>query len=189
MANNNEHDPRGSIWRKWDFQVHTPASHLNNQFGADWDVYVQNLFRTAISKEIAVIALTDYFTIDGYKKVKEDYLHHPAKLAELFTAEEVEAIAGIRVLANVEFRLDKLINDSRVNAHVIFSDELLRFGETDAAIAATKEEVDEDGAVWSRRALSTSAADQRQSTEGETLKAIQRICQKCEKGGNSMRHG
>jgi hypothetical protein len=46
---------RGSEWRKWDLQVHTPASHLNNQFGSDWDVYVQKLFRTAIAKNIAAV--------------------------------------------------------------------------------------------------------------------------------------
>lgn len=123
MTTNNS-NPQGSIWRKWDFQVHTPASHLNNQFGSDWDVYVQNLFRTAIAKGLSAIALTDYFTIDGYKRVREFYLAKPDTMHELFTPEEVDAINGIRVLANVEFRLDKLINDSRVNAHVIFSDEL-----------------------------------------------------------------
>jgi len=31
--------------------------------------------------------------------------------------------------------------------------------------------------------LSTTADDRRQSTEGETLKAVQRICQKCERDG------
>jgi energy-coupling factor transporter ATP-binding protein EcfA2 len=97
---------------------------LNNQFGSDWDVYAQNLFRTAIAKEIAVIALTDYFTIDGYRKIKEEYLAKPAKLAELFTPGEIDAIQRIRVLPNIEFRLNKLIGPNRVNAHVIFSDEV-----------------------------------------------------------------
>ena len=38
---------RGSEWRKWDLHVHTPASVLNNQFGADWDKYVYELFTKA----------------------------------------------------------------------------------------------------------------------------------------------
>jgi len=76
---------RGSEWRKWDFQVHTPASHLNNQFGSDWDIYVQCLFRAAIREDIAVICLTDYFTIDGYKKITQEYLTNQVKIESLFS--------------------------------------------------------------------------------------------------------
>ena len=39
---------RGSEWRKWDLQIHTPFSHLNNGFGNDWDEYVKILFRKAV---------------------------------------------------------------------------------------------------------------------------------------------
>lgn len=120
----NKHDPRGSVWRKWDFQVHTPESHLNNQFGTNWDIYVQGLFRAAISKDLAVLAITDYFTIDGYKKLRQNYIENDTKLNQLFNADEVARIKNITVLANVEFRLRNIVNDSRVNAHVIFSDEV-----------------------------------------------------------------
>jgi hypothetical protein len=61
--------------------------------------------------------------------------------------------------------------------------ELLRLGETQAVKAATGHSVDEHGVAWSGRILSTVAEDPAQSTEGETLKAVQRICQKCEQGG------
>ena len=61
--------------------------------------------------------------------------------------------------------------------------ELLRLGETKAVKAVTGHRVDEDGIAWSGRVLSTIAEDPTQSTEGETLKAVQRICQKCEQGG------
>src|SRR5687768_3567277 len=84
-AQNKNKASRGSEWRKWDLQVHTPASHLHHDFGSDWDAYVTNLFRAAIAKESAVIALTDYFTIEGYKKIRQEYLSKPAKLAQLFT--------------------------------------------------------------------------------------------------------
>jgi hypothetical protein len=116
--------PTGSEWRKWDFQVHTPASHLNNQFGDNWDEYVQQLFRTAISKEISVLCITDYFTIDGYTKIKRDYLANDTKLAELFSPEEIVSLKKIRLLPNVEFRLNKLVGQSRINCHVILSDEV-----------------------------------------------------------------
>ncbi|APT74885.1 hypothetical protein SU69_05645 [Thermosipho melanesiensis] len=62
---------RGSEWRKWDLHVHTPFSYLNNQFGNDFDQYVKGLFKRAIQKEIAAIGITDYFSIEGYKKLKE----------------------------------------------------------------------------------------------------------------------
>jgi energy-coupling factor transporter ATP-binding protein EcfA2 len=111
---------KGSEWRKWDLQVHTPASALNNGFGSDWDVYVQRLFKTAIENKIAVVGITDYFHIEGYKKVKA-ILADATKMATLFTEEERVAISKILVLANVEFRLFP-INGSRLNFHVIFSD-------------------------------------------------------------------
>lgn len=124
MPQNEKIGSRGSEWRKWDLHVHTPASHLNNQFGNDWDDYVQGLFRAAIAKDISVIGLTDYFTIDGYRTVKENYLSKPDKLAALFTADEIEKISRIGVFPNVEFRLNKLVGTSRINCHVIFSDEV-----------------------------------------------------------------
>jgi hypothetical protein len=60
--------------------------------------------------------------------------------------------------------------------------ELMRLNETVAAKAATVE-LDDDGIAFVKRVLSTGGADPRQSCEGETLKTIQRICQKCENDG------
>ena len=48
--------PIGSEWRKWDLQIHTPASYLNNGFGSDWADYVRKLFRSLIAREIAAWA-------------------------------------------------------------------------------------------------------------------------------------
>ncbi len=111
---------RGSEWRKWDLQIHTPASALNNGFGSDWDTYLQKLFKAAIKEDIAAVGVTDYFHIEGYKKVKS-YLGDTAKMKALFSDEEREAISKILILPNVEFRLFP-INGSRLNFHVIFSD-------------------------------------------------------------------
>ncbi len=116
---------RGSIWRKWDLQVHTPFSHLSNGFGDDFDEYVKKLFKAAIEKQIAVIGITDYFCIEGYKKIKQEYLNNDTKLAELFTDKEIKQIKKIKLFPNVEFRLDTLVDGNRVNFHVIFSDEVL----------------------------------------------------------------
>jgi HD superfamily phosphohydrolase YqeK len=114
--------PRGSEWRKWDLHVHTPFSYLNNQFGDDFDNYVKKLFKKAIEKEIAVIGITDYFCIEGYKKIKTDYLTNEKKLKELFSDEEIEKIKKITLFPNIEFRLDTLVGSNRVNFHVLFSD-------------------------------------------------------------------
>jgi len=64
-----------------------------------------------------------------------------------------------------------------------FKVEMMRLTETAAARAATTEEIDEHGTRWVKRILSLANADKKQSGEGETLKAVERICQKCEKGG------
>lgn len=115
--------PKGSEWRKWDLHVHTPESALNNGFGADWDEYVKQLFARALINDIAVIGITDYFTIEGYKKLKREYLGNHAKLKELqFSEEQIQSINNILILPNIEFRLDKLVQENRVNFHVIFSD-------------------------------------------------------------------
>ena len=61
--------------------------------------------------------------------------------------------------------------------------EMMRLEETDAVQAATTIEKFADGAVMVGRHLNTDAKDPRQSEEGETLKAVERICQKFESGG------
>lgn len=126
----------GSKWRKWDLHVHTPESKLNNQF-PDWDTYVKELYNRAIANDFSVIGITDYFTIEGYKKLVNDYVNNETKLREIFS-EEIEAdsryiekIKKILVLPNIEFRLDKILSSKkdgqqprRLNYHVIFSNEI-----------------------------------------------------------------
>ncbi len=123
----------GSLWRKWDLHVHTPFSILNNQFGFDFDNYFYNLFSKAIANKIYVIGITDYYSIEGYKKVKE-YLSDNKKLKKLFKKEVssdskyIEKIRNITVMPNIEFRLNTVIsvagknNQSKLQVHVIFSD-------------------------------------------------------------------
>ncbi len=113
---------RGSEWRRWDLHIHTPYSYLNNEFGSNFDDYVLNLFKKAIENNIAVIGITDYFCIEGYKKIKQDYIEKEDKLKELFTDDEINKIKEIKLFPNIEFRLDKLVNSHRINYHVILSD-------------------------------------------------------------------
>jgi len=45
--------PKGSIWRKWDLHIHTPESVLCNEFGNNWDDYINILFTKAIGQFIS----------------------------------------------------------------------------------------------------------------------------------------
>ncbi len=120
--------PRGSEWRKWDLQVHTPFSALNNSFGSNFEEYAKTLFLRALEKNIAAIGVTDYFSIEGYKKLKElqgDY----AKLQSIIGEEVATQAQHILLIPNIELRTSVIIKrpdgtDSRVNFHVIFSDEV-----------------------------------------------------------------
>jgi len=115
---------KGSEWRKWDLQVHTPLSCLSNGFGNNFDEYVKKLFKTAIEKKVASIGITDYFCIEGYKKIKQEYIENVDKLRELFTGDEIRNILDILIIPNIEFRLNKLVGTNRINFHVLFSDEI-----------------------------------------------------------------
>lgn len=111
-----------STWHIWDFHLHTPCSALNNQFGASveertWDEYITNVENKAKEKGIAAIAFTDYFTIDGYKRVLE--------------YKRKGRLENILVIPNIEFRIDKIIyrnkdgsDAKRLNFHVIFSPDI-----------------------------------------------------------------
>ena len=91
------HHYKGSEWNKWDLHIHTPESGMANQFGNDWDKYVLSLFKSVIANNIAVIGITDYFTIDGYKKLLTDYLSNDQKMKSLFTPAEISAIKNIAI--------------------------------------------------------------------------------------------
>jgi len=111
-------DPIGSIWRKWDLHVHSPLSILSNQFPKlgngkpKWEMFLLKLE----SLEMAVIGITDYFTIDGYKELKE--FKRQGRLKNIFL-----------ILPNIEFRLKNIVSsrngeEKRLNLHVIFSEEV-----------------------------------------------------------------
>lgn len=110
--------PKGSEWRKWDLHVHSPLTILNNQYpkltdgSPDWEAFISKLE----SLDVAVLGITDYFTIDGYKKLKE--YKQQGRLQNIHT-----------ILPNIEFRLNSVLSSKkdgqeprRLNFHVIFSD-------------------------------------------------------------------
>lgn len=78
---------------------------------------------------------------------------------------------------------DSTIDFGFTHGGMAWAVELMRLEETDAVKAAIRLETDDSGREFAIMHLHTDAEDKRQSTEGETLKAVQRICQKCEKDG------
>jgi len=120
--------PRGSEWRKWDLQVHTPFSALNNGFGDDFDAYAKALFERAVDREIAAIGVTDYFSVEGYKRLRS-LLEDRPRLEALVGGEVADRAREVLVAPNIEFRTSVIVrradgSDSRVNFHVLFSNEL-----------------------------------------------------------------
>lgn len=110
-----------SQWKKWDLHIHTPDSFENHfsfenetektaYSGKIWDKYVKELENV---KEISVIGITDYFTIEGYKKILAYKQNDRLKNFDL-------------ILSNIELRLDILsgTDNKRLNFHIIFSDEI-----------------------------------------------------------------
>ncbi|MBC8385859.1 MAG: hypothetical protein H8E57_10130, partial [Candidatus Cloacimonetes bacterium] len=124
--------PKGSEWGKWDLHIHTPASILESEYKSNWDSYIQTLFRKAIENDIVGIGITDYYFVDGYKKLKNEYLSNPKKMSELFSEEEIIAINNIFIFPNLEFRINKLVIgkdkdlkwNRKVNFHVLLSNEI-----------------------------------------------------------------
>lgn len=115
--------PRGSEWRRWDLHVHTKGTNKNDQFKSkDFKAFCEVLFRKAIDNDIAAIGVTDYFSIDNYKKVK-DYVKNIDDETN-FTEDEKSQIKNILILPNVELRMLPATDKGRlVNIHFIFNPE------------------------------------------------------------------
>ena len=107
-------NPRGSAWQRWDLHVHTPSSLVHSYGGADaWDNFIAALSK--LPPEFKVLGINDYIFLDGYKRV--------------LAAKNEGKLPNIDLLLPViELRLGKFGGSksalSRVNYHVIFSDEI-----------------------------------------------------------------
>lgn len=91
--------------------------------------------------------------------------------------------AGIIPLYEVSGEAESTLDFGFTSCGQSWAVEVMRLTETQAAKKATTTRVDRDGIQWTSRHLSSDARDKRQSIEGETIKAVERICQKCEMNG------
>jgi hypothetical protein len=112
---------RGSEWRKWDLHFHTLGTNKNDQFtSSDFDSFCVTLFKKAIQNEIAVLGVTDYFSIDNYKKVV--LFAQNIESNANFDADEREKVKDIFILPNVELRMLPVTDSGRlVNIHFLFN--------------------------------------------------------------------
>ncbi len=63
---------KGSVWRKWDLQIHTPETKLADQYKANEDIDVWDKFVDCLKKsDVSVFGVADYFSVDGYVKLLE----------------------------------------------------------------------------------------------------------------------
>ncbi|WP_033618735.1 TrlF family AAA-like ATPase [Helicobacter pylori] len=100
---------KGSSWHKWDLHVHTPYTHLNEEYKCSEEYFIQKL----CDSQIDCIGLTNYF------KFNKKEFELKRKIEE----------RGIKVFYNLEVRLDYKNNRNEfLDFHIIFSDEILSDG-------------------------------------------------------------
>jgi ABC-type lipoprotein export system ATPase subunit len=106
---------KGSLWKKWDLHLHCPTTVFNNQFSGQneeekWKNYISKIEEY---QDFAVIGITDYFSIKGYKKVIE--FKNSGKLSNIDL-----------ILPNVELRITPVTKvEKPINIHIIFSPEIV----------------------------------------------------------------
>src|ERR1700730_1893569 len=105
-----------------------------------------------------------------------------SKLFELRFGSEVHK-AGVELRYEVAGEGESTLDFGFTSGGRDFLVEMVRLEETDAVKAATTTKELADGITMVKRSLSSGAEDPRQSSEGETLLAVQRICQKLENNG------
>ena len=111
---------KGSEWGRWDLHIHTPETKKNDCYTGKtpeekWDNFYNDINNyvsdvTDPNKSIIAIGITDYVSIDNYKKV----------IAEKRLSKSIKLI-----LPNVEMRCPPIAKDSPINIHFIFNPEIV----------------------------------------------------------------
>lgn len=113
----------GSNWYRWDLHIHTPYTQFNNKgFNISgkneeeiWKIYCQKLNNSGID----VFGITDYFSINNYKYLKEN-------------RDSLGLREDIVLLPNIELRVQDLTSKGEgkgeqknfANTHIIFSENI-----------------------------------------------------------------
>lgn len=108
---------RGSVWRKWDLHVHTPASffwkggkQLKDMTLEEKKLEIETFITTVNESDVDVFCLMDYWTFDWYLELQDYIKENPNSLKKT-------------VFPGMELRVECPV-DYRLNIHCILSDEL-----------------------------------------------------------------
>ena len=97
--------PRGSVWRKWDLHVHSPAS-----YGGSYDVFCKNLRNS----EAEVVGINDYCTINGYKEIIKFNLG----------SKVIFPVIELRMNTIILNKKDPMLKrGTKINFHIIFNND------------------------------------------------------------------
>jgi len=168
--NNNSPYPKGSEWRKWDLHIHTPASfHWNGgkrfieMTVHEQDQAFQKMLDVITASDVAVFAITDYWTFDGYLKFK-DFIKRKG------------LILNKTVFPGMELRVEAAV-DYRLNIQVILSDELtpqqLQDFKSKLYIASIKRNLSDDAIKDFAKSLDDSKAKKQGFNSPSTLSDIE----------------
>lgn len=109
---------RGAQWNQWDLHVHTPASFhwLGKKFDGDLlsdhnRKLVDEMIEAMNNAKPVVFAIMDYWTFDGWFALQKRLKEHGAP------------VLNKKVFPGIELRLAAPMK-GRLNAHVLFSDEI-----------------------------------------------------------------
>ncbi len=109
---NNQNWPKGSVWRKWDLHAHSSES---DGFKGSFDDFKQQI----INADCSVIGINDYFSVEGYRKIKQEINENGLNISDK------------KILPVVEFRMKDVLknkhdrrSERHFNFHVIFSDKI-----------------------------------------------------------------
>ena len=105
--------PRGSEWRKWDLQVHTPGTKKNDQYQVDtgdpWELFCEKIHNS----DVQAFGICDYFSADNYFAFVKKYF-------------ELYPDSNKAFFPNIEVCTSDVVNNSHeeVNVHLIFNPEI-----------------------------------------------------------------
>jgi DNA repair protein SbcC/Rad50 len=132
-------DPRGSVWRKWDLHVHTPASfHWNEGVNIakrtpeDRDKVLDQLIEKVVESDVAVFGIMDYWTFDGYLAIRDRLATRMLTIPKaIFPGME------LRIEAPVDFRLNiqVVLSDALTTQQLQDFKAALRIGAIDRALS------------------------------------------------------
>lgn len=106
----------GSVWRKWDLHIHTPASYVwqgqkaNMQDALQANDACRLIAERIESTDIDVFAVMDYWTFNGFYALRGYLNRNPDTTKK-------------RIFPGIEIRLEAPTN-YKLNTHVIFDDSL-----------------------------------------------------------------